>query len=228
MWSSVFRNPPRSCDPSGFLPASWNRRSSSSPSRMPTIATTTRRAWTCADGKSHFAPGWSRATPRPSTLPDSVTSISPRRRQSLVHEPPTWYVCVVRLVIVIDQRTRSDVRRARARTLTGEARFAHVRLERVRRECIRNERTDTGARQEDHSPQERLLPSAHGRHHLAATRVCRYRPSPVINARSVSPKLMKETHANGTHRWIGRSMPIARAVPSLATTCANTKSSNGR
>jgi hypothetical protein len=67
------------------------------------------RDWIWADGKSHLAPGRSFETPCPSTRPDSDISISPRTRQSLVHEPPTWYVCFERLVIVTDQRTRSPL-----------------------------------------------------------------------------------------------------------------------
>ena len=53
-------------------------------------------------------------------------------------------------------------------------------------------------------------------------------PRPVISARSVSPKQMNDAHANGTQGWIGRSIPIIRAFPARAITCANTNSSNGR
>jgi hypothetical protein len=55
-----------------------------------------------------------------------------------------------------------------------------------------------------------------------------YRPRPVISALSVSPKQMKEAHANGTQGRIGRSMPMTRAFPDLATTWATTKSRRGR
>ena len=39
---------------------------------------------------------------------------------------------------------------------------------------------------------------------------------------------MNDAQANGTHGWTGRSMPIARASPARAITCANTNSSSGR
>jgi hypothetical protein len=41
-----------------------------------------------------------------------------------------------------------------------------------------------------------------------------------MRARAVSPKEMNAAHAKGTHARTGRSIPMIRALPSRATTCA--------
>ena len=69
-------------DPGAFAPKL--RRADGGPWRCPCdagspAAATTRRAWICAEGKSHVAPGRSRAISRPSTRPDSASRLTDLR-----------------------------------------------------------------------------------------------------------------------------------------------------
>ena len=180
--SSVLRKAPRSCDPTGRRPPSRNRRSSSprvaasddqrprpgGPGPAPTGNRTSRRAGAARSPRPRRDP-----TPSPGSVPASA-SCSCRNRRPGTCASSGW----------TSSAANGRARRGEGLGLslgTGPW-LAHPGREQVRRERIRDERTDHGARQEDPSPQDRLRPSTHGRHHLAATR-----PAATSPARSSAP-----------------------------------------
>lgn len=147
-----------------------------------------------------------------------------------MHDPPTWYVWVVRLTIVIDHLTTSD---GTGLGLTeggvtpgsgtpGGNGFERDPMNAPTLAQARRITTQSSTRAQPRTASSSLSHRAGS----AADRV--YRPRPVISARSVSPKLMNDAQANGTHGRTGVSIPTARASPARATTCANTNRRSGR